>query len=109
MVEFLDMMLRDQDQNTRIEQVTLPLDSPLKNTRLADTNIRKATDVLVIAIRNEDGKYIYNPGPDTVLAEKATLIVLGSMQSIIRLRQSLTGKEDTVSLITDNYLDSKRG
>jgi voltage-gated potassium channel len=99
-VEFLDIMLRDQDQKARIEQVNLPLGSPLVGKRLSDTNIRKATDVLVIAIRDKDGKYVYNPGPNAMLTESATLIVLGSMDSIIRLRKSVSLKEETVPLIT---------
>ncbi|MCP4676323.1 MAG: potassium channel protein, partial [Deltaproteobacteria bacterium] len=98
-VEFLDTMLRDQDQHTRIEQIDLPQDSPLVGQRLADTNIRKATDVLVIAVRNETGEYIYNPGPDTVLSANATLIVLGSVDSIIRLRNSILGFRHSISLI----------
>ncbi|MCP4604791.1 MAG: potassium channel protein [Proteobacteria bacterium] len=98
-VEFIDMMLRDQDQNTRIEQVVLPPDSPLVGKRLIDTNIRKATDVLVIAVRDLSGKYIYNPRPDTVLTKGATLIVLGSMDSIIQLRSSIAGTSQSISLI----------
>lgn len=86
-VEFLDMMMRDMDKNTRIEQVSLPPDSPLEGRKLSDTNIRKSTEVLVIAIRDKRGKYVYNPGPNTVLSREATLIVLGSADSVIRLRR----------------------
>ncbi len=98
-VEFLDMMMRDMDKHTRIEQVTLPLESPLEGKKLSDTNIRKSTDVLVIAVRNKDGKYTYNPGPDTVLSQEATLIVLGAADSVIRLRKSISKGAETVSLI----------
>jgi voltage-gated potassium channel len=98
-VEFLDQMIRDPNQNTRIEQVVLPEQSSLVGKRLVDTNIRKATDVLVIAIRDKAGVYTYNPGPETVLTEEAILIVLGSMESIFRLRESVAGKSHSVSLI----------
>ncbi|MDJ0761989.1 MAG: NAD-binding protein [Myxococcota bacterium] len=98
-VEFLDMMLRDQTQNTRIEQIVLSEDSPLAGKRLAETNIRKATDVLVIAVRNQSGDYVYNPGPDTLIEAGATMVVLGSMNSIIRLRKSLSARSPTISLI----------
>jgi voltage-gated potassium channel len=98
-VEFLDMMMRDMDMNTRIEQVSLPPSSPLAGKKLMDTNIRKTTDVLVIAIRDIDGRYIYNPGPEAVLSEAATLIVLGDVDSIIRLRQSVGGNTNRMGLI----------
>lgn len=98
-VEFLDMMMRDMDKNTRIEQVSLPLGSPLVGKKLSETNIRKTTDVLVIAIRDKLGKYIYNPGPEAVLTGEATLIVLGAVDSIIRLRKSVCGTTSSMRLI----------
>lgn len=98
-VEFLDMMMRDMDKNTRIEQVSLPLGSLLAGKKLSETNIRKTTDVLVIAIRDKMGKYIYNPGPEAVLTTEATLIVLGAVDSIIRLRKSICGATDSAGLI----------
>lgn len=98
-VEFLDVMLRDQSQATRIEQVTLPDHSPLIGRRLAETNIRKAADVLVIAIRSSSGQYIYNPGPNTVLTERAVLVVLGSMDSIIKLRAAVGTADSSITMI----------
>lgn len=88
--EFLDIMLRDKEQNHRIEQVALPANSPLVGRRLSDSRIRKATDILVIAIRRQDGAFTYNPGPDTILEEDSTLVVLGAMPSIAKLRKSLS-------------------
>ncbi len=92
-VEFLDVMLRDREQNTRIEQVSLPPGSALAGRRLADTRIRKNTDVLVIALRDDRGAFVYNPGPETVLTKGATLIVLGARDSVVKLRHSLEREE----------------
>jgi K+/H+ antiporter YhaU regulatory subunit KhtT len=61
----------------------------LAGKKLADSKIRKATDILVIAVQDKDGKFIYNPTPDYILEEKTTLIVLGAMDSIVRLRNAL--------------------
>ncbi len=98
-VEFLDTMMRDMDQNTRFEQVTLPDESPLAGMELRATNIRQSTDVLVIAVKEKDGTYIYNPGPSTVLSENATLVVLGAAQSVARLRTSICDVRNTFSII----------
>ena len=97
-VEFLDIMLRDKKQNTRIEQVALPPGSPLAGKKLSDTKIRKATDVLVIALRTDE-EFIYNPGPDTIITEGAVLVVLGSVESVVKLRDSLQGQEGAPHLI----------
>jgi voltage-gated potassium channel len=88
-VEFLDIMLRDREQKTRFEQVVLPEGSPLVGKKFSDTKLRKATDVLVIAIRDGDGNFIYNPGPETVISEGAVVVVLGAMDAVIKLRKSL--------------------
>jgi voltage-gated potassium channel len=89
--EFLDVMMRDTEQATRFAQVALPAGSTLAGQKLCDTKIRKATDVLVIAIRRKSGEFIYNPGSDTVLEEEAILVVLGATDSVIRLQDLLTG------------------
>jgi voltage-gated potassium channel len=88
-VEFLDMMFRDQEQPTRIEQITLPVGSPLAGKRLAESKIHRAADLLVMAIRRADGSYLFGPGPDTVLLEGGTLIVPGPVQSVHRMRGSV--------------------
>lgn len=108
-VEFLDIMMRDKEQNTRFGQVRLPPDSPLVGRSLADTKIRKATDVLVIAIRDRQGQFVYNPGPETKLTEGATLIVLGSRDSVKKLRFSLHGTEGSPPLITRTIFPSVSG
>jgi voltage-gated potassium channel len=95
-VEFLDVMLHDREQNTRIEQVCLPEGSPLIGRKLCDTRIRKATDVLVIAVRDGDGEFAYNPGPETVLTSGSTLVVLGARDSVIKLRKSLGSGHETL-------------
>ncbi|MFO8074412.1 MAG: potassium channel protein [Polyangia bacterium] len=96
-VEFLDVMLKDKEQSTRIEQVDLPEGSPLEGRRLSETRIREATDVLVIALRDKRGRFIYNPGPETELTRGATLVVLGSQESVIKLRRSLSGSTQVIT------------
>ncbi len=86
--QFLDLMLRDKEKNLRIEQVEIAAGSELTGKRLADTTIRKITELLVIAARNEKtGKYDYNPGPNFVIEDGTVLIVLGSTDDVIKLRR----------------------
>ena len=88
-VQFLDLMLRDKDKNLRIEEVVIPAGSPLVGSALKDTDIRKATDVLVIAVRAADGSYTYNPRPDLVIEAEMTLIVLAQTPEIVKLRSGI--------------------
>jgi voltage-gated potassium channel len=87
--EFLDLMLRNKDKTLRIEEAVVLPGSPIENRRLADAEIRLRTELLVIAARRADGSYKYNPGPDFVLAVGTTLIVLGEMRDVIKLRRHI--------------------
>jgi voltage-gated potassium channel len=88
--EFLDQMLRDRDKNLRLEEIVIPPGSSLAGTALKDTPIRRETRVLVVAVRDLNRVFIYNPEPDLVLQEGATLIVMGETESIVKLRQLVT-------------------
>ena len=88
-VEFLDLMLRDKEKNLRIEEVQIPDTSTVVGAELRDTDIRKQTKVLVIAVRRPDGGFIYNPGPATLIEKGMTLILLAETVDIVKLRQGM--------------------
>jgi voltage-gated potassium channel len=85
--EFLDQMLRDKDKNLRLEEVAIPPGSSLIGVALKDTPIRRQTRVLVVAVRESSRAFIYNPEPDLVLVEGATLVVMGETESVVKLRK----------------------
>ncbi len=87
--EFLDLMLRNKEKTLRIEETIIHPGSPIENMHLADAQIRRDTDLLVIAARHVDGTYKYNPGPDFELVAGTTIIVLGEMDDVIKLRRHL--------------------
>jgi len=85
--EFLDQMLRDKDKKLRLEEVSIVRGSTFAGMALKDTPIRRETRALVVAVRGNDRSFVYNPDPDHVIDEGATLIVLGETDSIVKLRQ----------------------
>jgi voltage-gated potassium channel len=102
-VEFLDLMLRDKDKNLRIEEVTVPKGSPLVGKPIFEAQIRRYTNLLVVAVReppaapSQPGKFVYNPGPETRIVENMALIVLGETESVHKLRSSITRGFDAPS------------
>lgn len=90
-VQFLDQMLRDKDKNLRIDEITIPDGSLLAGRALRDSELRKHGDVLVIAIRDVEGKYVYNPSAATTLEPGMTLIVLAKAAELGPLRELVTG------------------
>lgn len=85
--EFLDQMIRDKNQNLRIDEVTIPPGSTMIGVALRDTPIRKETRLLVVAVRGKNSEgYTYNPEPDFVLEAGMTLVVMGDIDSVAKLR-----------------------
>ncbi len=84
--EFLDQMRRDKDKNLRLEEVPIPKGSPFANHALREAPIRRETRVLVVAVRDKQREFVYNPEPEFVLEEGSTLIVLGDAEGVAKLR-----------------------
>jgi len=101
-VEFLDLMLRDKDKNLRIEEVVVPKGSPLVGKPIFEAQIRKNTDLLVVAVReppeaDKPGKFIYNPGPEMRIVADMALIVLGETENVHKLRNKIARGFDAPS------------
>jgi voltage-gated potassium channel len=86
-IEFLDQMLHDKDKNLRLEEVIVARGSSFVGMALKDAPIRRETRALVVAVRSADRVFTYNPDPEYVIVEGATLVVLGETESILKLRQ----------------------
>jgi voltage-gated potassium channel len=85
--EFLDQMLRDRDRTLRLEEVKIPETSAFVGVALKDTPIRRETKLLVVAVRENDRSFTYNPDPEFVLTKGTTLIVMGESESVTKLRK----------------------
>jgi len=88
-VQFLDLMLRDRERNMRIEELPIPDDSSIVGATLRETDIRQHTDALVIAVRDAEGAFLYNPPPGTTLRKGMTLVVLAETSEYRKLRAGI--------------------
>ncbi|MEO8877289.1 MAG: potassium channel protein [Polyangiaceae bacterium] len=99
--EFLDQMLRDKDRNLRLEEIVIPAESNFCGLALKDTPIRQKTRLLVVAVRDINRSFTYNPESDFVIEAGTTLIVLGESDSVVVLRQLVANVDpDTVPAST---------
>jgi Trk K+ transport system NAD-binding subunit len=57
---------------------------------LRETGIRHQSNVLVLAVREPDGAYSYNPGPDFLLTSGQTLVVLCRTEDLNNLRRGIS-------------------
>lgn len=85
-VSFLDTMLRSQDKTLRVEEIMIPLNSPLKGKSLADSAILDMEGVTVVAVSNGKSSYSFNPSRERFLSGGDVLIVMGVVENIMQLK-----------------------
>ncbi len=89
---FLDNMLR-QRTNVRFDELVVGKSSPLVGKTLAQAELRKLADVLVVAARTSTAEsFVYNPQAQYVLESEGVLVVLGQVSEISKLRPLFDGK-----------------
>ena len=62
--------------------------SPLIGVPLADSNIKERFNLLVVGIKNSNGDLSFNPAPHVTIDNEDTLLVIGQVADINRLKSS---------------------
>ncbi|MFD0000444.1 potassium channel family protein [Nocardia sp. NPDC127526] len=84
--EFLDVVMHDDALEYRIEEISLDAHSPLIGHTLLDTDLRRTTGALLLALRTANGRFIANPTDDIHLHADTILIVLGTPTQLDAVR-----------------------
>lgn len=85
-VDFLDSMLRSSRGNLRIHEISIAENSPLRGKNIVDAGFKQKFDLLVLGVRNNIKEIEFNPDPTRMLASGETLIVMGDVENITRVR-----------------------
>jgi voltage-gated potassium channel len=85
-VTFLDVMLRREDENLRIEE--LPVPAGWAGRPLAALGLERYRRLLLLAVRRGPG-WTYNPPRDHVMAEGDTLVFMGAPAERVELEKAL--------------------
>jgi voltage-gated potassium channel len=86
-IEFLDEMLKVTQGQLHFDEVELVEGTSVAGRTLRDVPIRTETNLLVVAVRQPNGTYTYNPSPDERLTVGEKLIVMGLLSDVERLKQ----------------------
>ncbi len=90
-VGYLDTMLRDRDCPVRIEDVTIPGDSPLVGKPLLALDFDRYQQLLVLAIiRPGEERPLYNPPRSEIVRAGDTLVLQVDGESLRRFREAYT-------------------
>jgi voltage-gated potassium channel len=90
-VNFLDLMLREQSRTLRIEDIEAGAGSPWTNRMLSDLKIHERHNLLVLAVKTpgdaKTSRFWPNP-PHTMMVQPGTaIIVMGDVNDIRKARQ----------------------
>ncbi|HWR98459.1 MAG TPA: potassium channel protein [Candidatus Methanoperedens sp.] len=87
-VGFLDVMLRREDEQLRIEELAVP--AAIVGRSLAALELQRFAKLLLLAVRHAEG-WTYNPARDYVMQTGDTLVFMGSPEERVELERVLTG------------------
>lgn len=88
-VYFLDKMLRSNQGDLRIHQITVADHSRFTGKRLNESGLKDKFGLLVLAARYQNNEIEFNPPPSQTLKAGMTLIVMGEVENIVRAKNAL--------------------
>lgn len=88
-VSFLDQMLRDPRTSLRVEEISVPQDSPAVSKPLSWLNINELDGTVLLALRTPAGQVIFKPSPDLTLEPGVILIAMVDAAGRSRIEQRL--------------------
>ncbi len=86
-MSFLEVAMDHRQMNIDLEEVRVAQNSLYSGKMLVNTDIRKELNLIIIAIRKEDGAMVFNPGPHTVIQDNDILIAMGEKPYLKILEQ----------------------
>ncbi|MFQ5602812.1 MAG: potassium channel family protein [bacterium] len=91
-VNFLDVIMSDQELALRLEEFDIGEDSSFIGKSIRDLHIRGRTGTLVIAFQRQGQPIAINPSADNVIQAGDVLIVLGNENQVEKLQQMVQAK-----------------
>jgi len=87
-VGFLDKMLRAQKgKSYRFEEVSIPAGSKFIGQTLSQANLLHNTRVLLVAMREKGGDFVYNPESTSIIKDETVIVVMGESLETKRVRE----------------------
>ncbi|MDP6923903.1 MAG: potassium channel protein [Candidatus Scalindua sp.] len=92
-VGFLDKMLRAQKgKSYRFEDVKIPANSKFVGQTLSQANLLHNTRVLLVAMREKGGDFVYNPESSSIIKDETEIVVMGESHETKRVREWAEGQ-----------------
>jgi len=86
---FLDLAISYQNSDIQMEEIPVGPTSRLANIMLQDTGIRQDFNLIIIAIKKNDGSMQFNPSFETMIRPGDTVIAVGEEENLKKLETKL--------------------
>lgn len=94
--DFLDLTTADATRDIQMEEMPVYPASTLINVALQDSGIRKQFDLIIVAVKKTTGEILFNPSAQTTLEAGDTIIAIGAMKHLEKLRQLLNPQNEGI-------------
>ena len=82
MLDFIEITTRQQSLELRMEEISVCKGSPFITQSLEDSGIRKRYGLIIVAVKKDSGKMIFNPMANYIIAEGDRLIAMGEDENV---------------------------
>lgn len=86
-LDFIELTTRGQSLELRMEELTVCDTSDVVGKTLEESGLRQAYGLIVVAVKKESGKMIFNPAASYLIEKMDTLIALGEEKSLARFSE----------------------
>jgi voltage-gated potassium channel len=86
-VDFLEVVMHDGSLQFRLEEVKVTADSPIAGSTLRAAQVRERTGAMILAVRDPEGAFATNPGPETIIQPDHILIAIGTAEQVAALAE----------------------
>ncbi|MCF8106921.1 MAG: TrkA family potassium uptake protein [Desulfohalobiaceae bacterium] len=88
-INFLEMAMHGENISLQMEELELTARSSLPGKNLIDSKLRSRFNLIIIAIKNQNGEMSYNPKAEVELQVGDTLIVVGTKPDLKEVKKIL--------------------
>ena len=86
---FLDLALTEQHKDIKMEEIPVSASSGIINIMLKDSGIRQKYNLIIIAIKKQDGSMLFNPSFETKIQAGDTVIAVGEDANLQKFEKIL--------------------
>ena len=88
-VDFIDIATTNSHLGLRMEEARVGDESNLIGKNLIDSQLRQEYGVIIVAIKRNSGKMVFNPIPSEKLKARDVIVVIGKSEDLTRMSEVL--------------------